>query len=214
MPTHRGADSQRGRHFLPTIVERSSRGEYSVDPYSKLLGDRIIFLGTPVDDTAANDVMAQLLYLDYDNPDRDISIYINSPGGSITAMMAIYDTMQLVAADIQTVCLGQAASAAAILMAAGTPGKRMMLPNARLLIHQPAMEVSQGQTSDLEIQAREILRHRAAMEEILAAHTGQSLERVRADLERDTILTGPQALAYGFVDELTRARKLRELART
>jgi ATP-dependent Clp protease protease subunit len=204
--------SHAGRYVLPSIVERSSRGEYAIDPYSKLLSDRIIFLGTPVDDTAANDVMAQLLYLDYDNPDRDISIYINSPGGSITAMTAIYDTMQLVAADIQTVCLGQAESAAAILLAAGTPGKRMMLPNARLVIHQPAMDVSQGQTSDLEIQAREILRSRAVMTEILAAHTGQSPERVRTDLERDTILTGPQALAYGFVDELTRPRKVREPA--
>jgi ATP-dependent Clp protease protease subunit len=194
-------------------VERDSRGEYAVDPYSKLLSDRIIFLGAPVDDTTANDVVAQLLYLDYDNSERDISIYINSPGGSITAMMAVYDTMQLVAADIQTVCLGQAASAAAVLMAAGTPGKRLMLPNARVLIHQPAMDVSQGQTSDLEIQAREILRTRAAMEQILMAHTGQRLERIRADLERDTILTGSEALAYGFVDELTRPRKQREPAR-
>jgi ATP-dependent Clp protease protease subunit len=204
---------QTGRYVLPSIVERDSRGEYAVDPYSKLLRDRIIFLGTPVDDTTANDVVAQLLYLDYDNSERDISIYINSPGGSITAMMAVYDTMQLVAADIQTVCLGQAASAAAVLMAAGTPGKRLMLPNARVLIHQPAMDVSQGQTSDLEIQAREILRTRAAMEQILMAHTGQRLERIRADLERDTILTGSEALAYGFVDELTRPRKQREPAR-
>jgi ATP-dependent Clp protease protease subunit len=201
-----------GRHVLPSFVERTSRGEYVVDPYSKLLSDRIIFLGTPVDDTAANDVTAQLLYLYYDNPDRDISIYINSPGGSITAMMAIYDTMQFVTADIQTVCLGQAASAAAILLAAGTPGKRMMLPHARLVIHQPAMEVSQGQTSDLEIQAREILRGRTLMEQILAAHTGQSRERIRADIERDTILTGPEALAYGFIDELTPSRKLRQPA--
>jgi ATP-dependent Clp protease protease subunit len=204
---------QTGRYVLPSIIERDSRGEYAIDPYSKLLNDRIIFLGTPVDDTAANDVLAQLLYLDYNNPERDISLYINSPGGSITAMMAIYDTMQIVAADIQTVCLGQAASAAAVLMAAGAPGKRMMLPNARLLVHQPTMEVNQGHTSDLEIQAREILRTRTAMEEILIAHTGQSPERIRADLERDTILTAAEALAYGFVDELTRPRKQRELAR-
>jgi ATP-dependent Clp protease protease subunit len=204
---------QTGRYVLPSIVERDSRGEYAVDPYSKLLSDRIIFLGAPVDDTTANDVVAQLLYLDYDNSERDISIYINSPGGSITALMAIYDTMQLVAADIQTVCLGQAASAAAVLMAAGTPGKRLMLPNARLLIHQPAMDASQGQTSDLEIQAREILRTRAVMEQILAAHTGQSLERIRADLERDTILTGSEALTYGFVDELTQPRKQRKPVR-
>jgi ATP-dependent Clp protease protease subunit len=201
------------RYILPSVVERDARGEYATDPYSKLLRERIIFLGTPVDDTAANDVMAQLLYLDYDNPGRDISLYLNSPGGSITAMTAIYDTMRHISSDIQTVCLGQAASAAAVLLAAGTPGKRMILPNARVLIHQPAMDVSQGQTSDLEIQAREILRARAAMEEILAGHTGQSRERVHADLERDTILTAEQALAYGFVDELIPAAKQRELAR-
>jgi ATP-dependent Clp protease protease subunit len=202
-----------GRHVLPAIVERTSHGEYAVDPYSKLLSDRIIFLGTAVDDTSANDVMAQLLYLDYDKPERDISVYINSPGGSVTAMMAIYDTMRFVSSDIQTVCLGQAASAAALLLAAGTPGKRLMLPNARVVIHQPALEVSQGQGSDLEIQAREVLRMRAAMEEILAEHTGQSRDRIRLDIERDTILTGPDALAYGLVDELLPARKRRQLAR-
>ena len=196
---------------LPTIVERSHFGEYSIDPYSKLLGDRIVMLGTAVDDTAANDVMAQLLYLDHDQPDRDISLLINSPGGSLTAMTAIYDTMRYVNADIQTVCLGQAGAAAALLLAAGTPGKRTMLPNARVVIHQPALDVSQGATGDLEIQAREIIRLRGLMEELLAGHTGQSRERVRADIDRDTILGGPEAIAYGLVDALIPARKRRQL---
>jgi ATP-dependent Clp protease protease subunit len=192
---------------LPTIVERSSFGEYSMDPYSKLLSDRIVMLGTAVDDTAANDVMAQLLYLDHDQPDRDISLLINSPGGSLSAMTAIYDTMRYVNADIQTVCLGQAGSAAALLLAAGTPGKRAMLPNARVVIHQPALDVSQGATSDLEIQAREIIRLRGLMEELLATHTGQSRDRVRADIDRDTILSGPEAITYGLVDVLIRPRR-------
>jgi ATP-dependent Clp protease, protease subunit len=201
------------RYVLPTITERTSRGEYPMDPYSKLLSDRVIFLGAPVDDTSANDVMAQLLYLDYDNPERDISLYINSPGGSVTAMTAVYDTMRFVSADIQTVCLGQAASAAAILLAAGSPGKRLILPNARVVIHQPAMDAGQGQTSDLEIQAREMLRTRAAMEEILAQHTGRSRESVHADIERDTILGAAEAVAYGLVDELVPSRKSARLAR-
>ncbi|MDT4986041.1 MAG: ATP-dependent Clp protease, protease subunit [Micromonosporaceae bacterium] len=194
------------RHILPTIVERTGRGEYAMDPYSKLLGDRIIFLGTAIDDTSANDVLAQLLYLDHDQPDRDISIYINSPGGSVTAMTAIYDTMRFVTSDIQTVCLGQAASAAASILAAGTPGKRMMLPNARVVLQQPALEVSQGQTSDLEIEAREMVRMRTAMEEILARHTGRDRRQVRTDIDRDRILTGPDAVAYGLVDQLLPVR--------
>jgi ATP-dependent Clp protease protease subunit len=197
--------------LLPTIVERASFGEYSIDPYSKLLADRIVMLGTTVDDVAAGGVMAQLLYLDHDQPDRDISLLINSPGGSLTAMTAIYDTMRYVNADIQTVCLGQAGSAAALLLAAGTPGKRTMLPNARVVIHQPALDVSQGQTSDLEIQARELTRLRVLMEELLARHTGQSRERVRADIDRDTILGGPEAIAYGLIDALIPARKRRQL---
>jgi ATP-dependent Clp protease protease subunit len=196
---------------LPTIIERFSFGEYSIDPYSKLLSDRIVMLGTAVDDTAANDVMAQLLYLDHDQPDREISLLINSPGGSLTAMTAIYDTMRYVNADIQTVCLGQAGSAAALLLAAGTPGKRAMLPNARVVIHQPVLDMSQGATSDLEIQAREIIRLRGLMEELLARHTGQSRERVRADIDRDTILGGSDAIAYGLVDALIPARKRRQL---
>jgi ATP-dependent Clp protease protease subunit len=202
-----------GRYVLPTLVERTSRGEVAMDPYSKLLADRIVFLGAPVDDTVANDVMAQLLYLDYDNPERDISLFINSPGGSVTAMMAIYDTMQFVAADVQTVCLGQAASAAAILLAAGTRGKRLALPNARVVIHQPAMDVSQGAAADLEVQANEILRMRRVMEELLARHTGRTAEQVRADVERDTILSADEAVGYGLVDQLTRSRKQALLAR-
>jgi len=197
------------RHVLPTIIERSSRGEYAVDPYSKLLNDRIIFLGTTLDDTSANDVIAQLLYLDYDGPQRDISMYINSPGGSVTAMMAIYDTMRFVVSDIQTFCLGQAGSAAALVLAAGTRGKRMMLPHARVVLHQPAIEVSQGQTTDLDIQAREVQRMRLAMEEILAEHTGQSHEWIRATLDRETILTGREAIEFGFVDDLLPVRGVR-----
>jgi ATP-dependent Clp protease protease subunit len=205
--------SPQGRHVLPTVTERTSRGEVAMDPYSKLLADRIVFLGTQVDDTSANDVMAQLLYLDYDNPERDISLFINSPGGSVTAMMAIYDTMQFVASDVQTVCLGQAASAAAILLAAGTPGKRLILPNARVVIHEPAMDVSQGVTADLEIQANEIFRIRDVMTEILAKHTGQTTERIRADIERDSVLSADEAIKYGLVDQLTESRKLALLAR-
>jgi ATP-dependent Clp protease protease subunit len=195
------------RYVLPAIVERSSFGDYSMDPYSKLLSNRIVMLGSTVDDTAANDVMAQLLYLDYENPDREISLLINSPGGSLTAMTAIYDTMRYINADIQTVCLGQAGSAAALLLAAGTAGKRAMLPNARVVIHQPALDVSQGQTSDLEIQAREMIRLRALMEELLARHTGQSRERVRADIDRDTILGGAEAIAYGLIDHVIMPRR-------
>jgi ATP-dependent Clp protease protease subunit len=196
-----------GRYVLPTIMEWTSRGEYQMDPYSKLLSDRIVFLGTPIDDTSANDVMAQLLYLDDENSERDISLYINSPGGSVTAMTVIYDTMRFVAADIRTACLGQAASAAAVLLAAGTPGKRMMLPNARVVIRQPALESGYGQTSDLEIQAHEILRVRAAMEYLLVEHTGQDRDRIRADIDRDTILTASGAIGYGLVDEVLPTRK-------
>jgi len=171
-----------------------------------------VFLGTAVDDTAANDILAQLLYLDYDKPERDISLYVNSPGGSLTAMMTIYDTMRVLRCDVRTVCLGQAASAAALLLAAGTPGKRMMLPNARVVLHQPRMEVSQGSTSDLAIQARELLRMRTAMEEILAEHTGRDLDQIRRDLDRETILDGSQAVAYGLVDLLLPVRELRRAA--
>jgi ATP-dependent Clp protease protease subunit len=201
-----------GRYVLPTIVERDSRAEYPMDPYSKLLSERIVFLGSTIDDTSANDVTAQLLYLDHANPTRDISLYINSSGGSLTAMMAIYDTMLFLSADIMTVCLGQAASAAAVLLAAGTPGKRLMLPYSRVVIHQPELGVDQGPTSDLEIQAREIQRGRVVMEGLLAEHTGQPRERIHADLERNTILTAPEALGYGFVDGLTPSRRRPPLA--
>jgi ATP-dependent Clp protease protease subunit len=201
-----------GRYILPTIVERDSRAEYTMDPYSMLLRDRIIFLGSVIDDTSANDVMAQLLYLDHDNPTRDISLYINSSGGSLTALMAIYDTMRFLSADIMTVCLGQAVSAAAVLLAAGTPGKRMILPYSRVVIHQPEVGVDQGSTSDLQIRAREILRVRTVMEGLLAEHTGQPRERIHADLERDTILTATEALGYGFVDLLVPSRRKSPLA--
>src|SRR5690349_13664911 len=176
------------RYVVPSFVERTSYGTTSKDPYTKMFEDRIIFLGVQVDDTSANDVMAQLLTLEGMDPDRDITMYINSPGGSYTAMTAIYDTMQYVRPDVVTVCLGQAASAAAILLAGGTSGKRMALPNSRIMIHQPAMGGAQGQGSDLEIQAREILRMRAEMEQILADRTGQPLAQVTRDIDRDKIM--------------------------
>ncbi|MER7207800.1 ATP-dependent Clp protease proteolytic subunit [Streptosporangium sp. NPDC000239] len=195
-----------GRYVIPTFVERTSYGVKEMSPYNKLFEDRIIFLGVQVDDTSANDVMAQLLTLESIDPDRDISIYINSPGGSFTAMMAIYDTMQFVRPEIQTVCLGQAASAAAILLAGGTPGKRFALPNARMLIHQPSTEGG-GQGSDIEIQAREILRMRTQMESILSRHSGRSAEEVRKDIERDKILDAEEAKAYGLIDDIIPSRK-------
>jgi ATP-dependent Clp protease protease subunit len=195
------------RRALPTLVERGSHGERDVDPYAKLLSERVVFLGTPVDDVSASDVVAQLLCLESDDPDRDISLYLNSPGGSTTAMMAIYDTMQFIRADVETVCLGQASSVAAILLAAGAPGKRMILPRGRVVISQPALDPSSGQASDLLIQAAEIVRVRAAMEAILVRHTGRSPEQVHADLDRDTILTSAEALAYGIVDKVLGSRK-------
>jgi len=196
------------RHVLPELTERTSDGTRTLDPYSKLLGERIIFLGTRIDDTSANDVMAQLMHLEAAAPDQDISLYINSPGGSFTAMTAIYDTLQYVTCDIETVCLGQAASSASVLLAAGTPGKRMALPGARILIHQPAFaEPVQGQADDLAIQARELLRTRALLEELYVRHTGQSPETVRADIERDKIFDAEGAKAYGLIDRLTVSRK-------
>ncbi len=194
------------RYVLPNIIERTSRGEYGMDPYSKLLKERIIFLGTQIDDISANDVMAQLLYLEGEDADRDISLYINSPGGSFTALMAIYDTIQFVRPDIQTLCLGQAVSGAAILLAAGTPGKRFALSNSRILIDQPSSQ-SEGQSSDLEIHAREILRMRALLETILARHTNRSTEQIRRDVERDKILDATEACEYGLVDEVIQSRK-------
>jgi ATP-dependent Clp protease protease subunit len=190
------------RYVLPSFVERTSYGIKEMNPYNKLFEERIIFLGVQIDDASANDVMAQLITLESIDPDRDILMYINSPGGSMTSMMAIYDTMQYIQPEIQTFCLGQAASAAAVLLAAGTKGKRMALPNSRILIHQPAVESGYGQSSDLEIQAREILRMRQAMEQILAQHTGQAEEQVRRDTERDKFFTAHEAKEYGLVDEV------------
>ena len=195
------------RYVLPSFVERTNYGVKESNPYNKLFEERIIFLGAPIDDVVANDVMAQLLVLESADPDRDILIYINSPGGSFTALTAIYDTMRYVRPEIQTVCMGQAASAAAVLLAAGTKGKRFALQNARVLIHQPSGE-GQGQVSDLEIQANEILRMRQLLEQILVDHTGQTAEKVKADIERDTILTAEQAKEYGIVDEVITTRKL------
>jgi ATP-dependent Clp protease, protease subunit len=197
-----------GRYVLPSFIERTSYGVKESNPYNKLFEERIIFLGVQIDDASANDVMAQLLVLESTDPDRDITMYINSPGGSFTSLMAIYDTMQYIRPDIQTVCLGQAASAAAILLASGTPGKRLAVANARILIHQPAMEGAYGQVSDLEIQAAEISRMRRLMETTLALHTGQTEEQVRLDVERDKILTAAEAKEYGFVDEIIQSRKL------
>jgi len=195
------------RYVVPRFVERTSQGYREYDPYTKLFEERIIFLGTQIDDAAANDVMAQLMCLESMDPDRDISIYINSPGGSITALTAIYDTMQFVKPDIQTVCMGQAASAAAVLLSAGTPGKRLAVPHSRVIIHQPATEGGFGQTSDVEIQANEILRMRALLERLIALHTGRSEDDVRRDVERDKILTAEEAVEYGLVDALTQTRK-------
>ncbi|MBF9070376.1 ATP-dependent Clp protease proteolytic subunit [Streptacidiphilus fuscans] len=196
-----------GRYIIPRFVERTSQGIREYDPYAKLFEERVIFLGSQVDDVSANDIMAQLLCLESMDPDRDISMYINSPGGSFTALTAIYDTMQFVKPDIQTVCMGQAASAAAVLLAAGTPGKRMALPNARVLIHQPYTETGRGQVSDLEIQAHEIQRMRELLEELLAKHSKKTQQEISEDIERDKILTAEEALQYGFVDQIVSTRK-------
>jgi ATP-dependent Clp protease, protease subunit len=195
------------RYIIPSFVERTSYGIKESNPYNKMFEDRIIFLGVQIDDASANDVMAQLIVLEATDPDRDITMYINSPGGSFTALTAIYDTMQYVRPDIATVCMGQAASAAAVLLAAGTPGKRMALPNARIIIHQPATEGGYGQGSDIEIQAREILRMRTQLEEMISRHTQQPIEKVRKDIDRDKILTAAEAKEYGLVDSVLASRK-------
>jgi ATP-dependent Clp protease, protease subunit len=195
------------RYIIPSFVEKTSYGVKESNPYNKLFEDRIIFLGVQIDDASANDVMAQLLVLESSDPDRDIIMYINSPGGSFTAMTAIYDTMQYVRPDIMTVCLGQAASAAAILLSAGTEGKRVALPHSRIIIHQPATEGGYGQGSDIEIQAREILRMRSQMEEIISRHSGQPVERVRRDVDRDKIMTAEEAKDYGLIDTILSSRK-------
>jgi len=195
------------RYVLPSFVERTSYGVKEMNPYNKLFEERIIFLGVQIDDASANDVMAQLLTLEAIDPDREITMYINSPGGSMTSMMAIYDTMQFIQPEITTCCIGQAASAAAILLAAGTKGKRIALPNSRILIHQPATEGGYGQSSDMEIQANEILRMRSAMENILARHTGKDEEIIRRDIERDKFLTAAEAKEYGMIDEVLTSLK-------
>jgi ATP-dependent Clp protease protease subunit len=196
------------RHVLPEFTERTSAGHRTLDPYSKLLEERIVFLGTPIDDISANDVMAQFMHLEYQAPDRDISLYINSPGGSFTAMSAIYDTLQFVTCDVETVCLGQAGTSAAVLLAAGTPGKRSALPGARVVLHQPSFpEPIQGQASDLAIQAEELARTRVQLEALLALHTGRTVEQVSADIERDQIMDAQQALEYGLVDRIVTTRK-------
>jgi ATP-dependent Clp protease protease subunit len=194
-------------YYVPNVTEVTSRGERVYDLYSRLLKENIIFLGTPIDDTIANLICAQLIHLESENPDKDINIYINSPGGDITALFAIYDTMQFIKNDIATICLGQAASAAAVLLASGTKGKRLALPHARILLHQPYGQVGYGQVTDLEIAAREILRMRDLLEQILARHTGQSIERVHADTDRDFVMEADEAKAYGVIDEVISVRQ-------
>lgn len=195
------------RYVLPQFSEKTPYGMKTQDPYTKLFEDRIIFMGVQVDDTSADDIMAQLLVLESQDPNRDVMVYINSPGGSMTAMTAIYDTMQYVQPDVQTVCLGQAASAAAVLLASGTKGKRLILPNARVLIHQPAIDQGFGKATEIEIQANEMLRMRSWLEETLAKHTGQDVEKIRKDIEVDTFLTASQAKDYGMVDAVLEHRK-------
>ena len=193
-------------YMVPTVVEQTNRGERAYDLYSRLLKENIIFIGTPIDDTIANLVCAQLIHLESDNPDKDINIYINSPGGDITALFAIYDTMQFIKNDIATICLGQAASAAAVLLAAGTKGKRLALPHARVLLHQPYGQVGYAQVTDLELAAKEILRMRDLLEEILSRHTGQTIERVHQDTDRDFVMEAQDALAYGIIDDVISSR--------
>ncbi len=193
--------------YMPYVTEETPRGRETRDIFSRLLKDRIVFLGTPVDDTVSNLIIAQLLHLEAEDPDKDVVMYINSPGGEITGLFAIYDTMQYIKADVQTVCVGQAASAAAVLLSAGAPGKRFILPHARVLIHQPHGGAS-GQAVDIEIQAKEIVRMRELLDEILAHHTGQALERVSRDTDRDFIMSGYEAKEYGIVDEVISNREL------
>lgn len=207
-PTMTAASMPTARYVLPQFEERTAYGFKRQDPYAKLFEDRIVFLGVQVDDTSADDIMAQLLVLESQDPDGLITMYINSPGGSFTALTAIYDTMQYIKPHIQTVCLGQAASAAAVLLAAGSPGKRLALPNARVMIHQPALQSGgHAQASDIEIQANEVQRMREWLEDTLAHHSGKEAETIRADIERDKILTAQQALEYGLIDQVLTSRK-------
>jgi ATP-dependent Clp protease protease subunit len=198
-------------YLVPTVIEQTNRGERAFDIYSRLLKERIIFLGTPIDDAVSNLLIAQLLHLESEDPDKDISIYINSPGGELTALFAIYDTMQYIKPGVQTICVGQAASAAAVLLAAGTTGKRFALPHARILIHQPHGGVS-GQAVDIEIQAKEIIRMRELLDRLLAHHTGQSVEKVGHDTDRDFIMSASEAKEYGVIDEVISNRELASVA--
>ncbi len=195
-------------YYIPQWEERTSYGVRRIDPYAKLFEDRIIYMGTPISDDVANAIIAQLLCLQSMNPDQDISIYINSPGGSFTALTAIYDTMRFIKPDVQTVCIGQAASAAAILLGAGAKGKRLALPNSRIMIHQPYTEGTFGQTSDIEIQANEILRMRELLEKMISDHSGRDIEQVSMDIERDKILTAEQAVEYGLIDSILESLKV------
>jgi ATP-dependent Clp protease, protease subunit len=208
MPSGTGQPAPSNRYILPQFEERTPYGFKRQDPYAKLFEDRIVFLGVQVDDAAADDIMAQLLVLESMDSERDITLYINSPGGSFTAMTAIYDTMQFIRPEVQTVCLGQAASAAAVLLAAGAPGKRLALPNARVLIHQPSMGGDRGTATDLQIHADELLRIRTWMEETLAAHTNKTADQVRLDIDRDKFLSAEGAKEYGLVDEVLDSRKI------
>jgi ATP-dependent Clp protease protease subunit len=205
--TTKRADVNPRNYLVPNVIEQTSRGERYSDLYSRLLRENIIFLGTPIDDTVANLICAQLLFLESENPDKDISIYINSPGGDINALLAIYDTMQYIRPEITTLCFGQAASAAAVLLAAGTKGKRLALPNARILIHQPYAQ-SYGQASDVELAAAEIMRLKQALEAILARHTGQPTDKIETDTDRDFVMTAAEAKEYGIVDEVIAARDM------
>jgi ATP-dependent Clp protease protease subunit len=193
--------------LIPMVVEQTNRGERAYDIYSRLLRDNIMFIGTPIDDNVANLITAQLLFLEAEDPDKDVQLYINSPGGAVTAGMAIYDTMQFIRPDVATTCVGQAASVAALLLAAGTPGKRFALPNSRVLIHQPTMGGLSGQATDIDIHAREILRIRSNLNELMAKHTGQALEKVERDMERDFWMGAQQAREYGIVDEIIHKHK-------
>ena len=201
------ADLTVSNYLVPTVVEQTNRGERAFDLYSRLLKENIVFLGTPIDDTVANLICAQLLHLESENPDRDISLYINSPGGDINSLFAIYDTMQYIKPDITTICFGQAASAAAVLLAAGTKGKRLALPHSRILIHQPYAG-AEGQVSDIELASREIQRLKIQLEEVLARHTGQSAEKVHDDTDRDFVMTADEARDYGIIDEVIDSRSL------
>ena len=197
---------QMSGYTIPSVVEQTARGERGYDLYSRLLRDNIIWLDTPIDDSSASLTCAKLVYLESENPDKDISIYINSPGGDITALFAIYDTMQFIKNDVATICLGQAASAAAVLLAAGTKGKRMALPHSRIMLHQPSGQTGYGQVTDLELAAKEILRMRDLLEEMLAQHTGQTIERIHTDTDRDFVMEANEALAYGIIGDVITAR--------